>query len=277
MSKKTIIITGASDGIGAAAARLVSKTDCRLILVGRTKDKLEAVAQQAKADACFTADYESLADVERLAKEIRSGFERVDVLANNAGGLFSGPHKTIDGFERTLQVNHLAGFLLTHKLLDLLIDSKGAVINTSSIGARLFGHIDINDLNNWEHFSANKAYGDTKLANILFARGLHQRYHKQGLSAVAFHPGNVATNFASDTNSYFKWVYHSILKVFLISSEKGGKNLAYFINGTPNKDWQSGEFYSDHLKIGKTNLQAYDDDLVDKHWQRSAAMLKLDW
>jgi NAD(P)-dependent dehydrogenase (short-subunit alcohol dehydrogenase family) len=194
-------------------------------------------------------------------------------LANNAGGIFSGPVKTADGFERTFQVNHLAPFLLTHELLDILIASKASVVNTSSIGARLFGNININNLNNWENFQPNKAYGDAKLANILFTKGLHNRYHDSGLSSVAFHPGNVATNFASDTNSYFKHVYHSFLKVFLISAEQGGKNLAHFAEGESERDWISGEFYGSNRKISRTNPQAYDENLIREHRERSANML----
>jgi NAD(P)-dependent dehydrogenase (short-subunit alcohol dehydrogenase family) len=197
------------------------------------------------------------------------------VLANNAGGLFSGPSKTSDGFEKTFQVNHLASFLLTHELLDILIASKAAVINTSSIGARLFGNINMSDLNNWEGFKPNKAYGDSKLANILFTKGLHNRYHASGLSSVAFHPGNVATNFASDTDSYFKHVYHSFLKCFLISAERGGGNLAYFMEGEPGRDWISGEFYGSNRKVSRTNPQAYDENLIREHWERSAEMLAI--
>jgi NAD(P)-dependent dehydrogenase (short-subunit alcohol dehydrogenase family) len=271
---KTIVLTGASDGIGAAAAGILANKGYRLIIVGRSAEKTERVAKQVGAERWFLADYENLADVRRLAGDIRGCCPRIDVLVNNAGGLFNGPHKTTDGFERTFQVNHLASFLLTHELLDILLASKASVINTSSIGAKMFGNIDINDLNLWEGFKPNKAYGNTKLANILFAKGLHNRYHASGLSSVAFHPGNVATNFASDTNSYFHRVYHSpIIKHFLISAKRGGGNLAYFTEGEPGRDWISGEFYGSNRKIGKTNPQAYDENLVREHWEKSAEML----
>jgi NAD(P)-dependent dehydrogenase (short-subunit alcohol dehydrogenase family) len=233
------------------------------------------VANQVGAERYFLVDYENLQDVRRLAGDLRSYCPRIDILANNAGGLFRGPFKTADGFERTFQVNHLESFLLTHELLDILLNSKAAVINTSSIGAKLFGNIDINDLNLWEGFKPNKAYGNTKLANILFTKGLHNRYHASGLSSVAFHPGNVATNFASDTDSYFKRVYHSFPRIFLIPAEKGGGNLAHFIEGESGRDWISGEFYGSNHKVGKTNPQAYDENLIREHWERSAKMLAI--
>lgn len=218
---RTIVITGASDGIGAAASRQLAETGARLILVGRSDEKTRMIAAATGAEH-HVADFTKLDDVRRLADELNKACERIDVLANNAGGMFSGPTVTQDGFEKTFQINHLAPYLLTHMLIDTLLDSRAAVVNTSSIGARLFGHIDFEDLNNWEGFSPNKAYGDAKLANILFTKELHERFHGRGLSSVAFHPGNVATNFASDTDSFFQHVYHGVLRAFLISPDRGG-------------------------------------------------------
>jgi NAD(P)-dependent dehydrogenase (short-subunit alcohol dehydrogenase family) len=272
---KTIVLTVASDGIGAVVVGILKNNGHRLIVVGRSAEKTKKVAAKIGAERYFLADYEKLSDVRKLADDLRKCSPRIDVLVNNAGGLFSGPVKTVDGFERTFQVNHLASFLLTNTLLDILLKCKASIINTSSIGARLFGNIDITDLNNWNSFTPNKSYGDTKLANILFAKGLHNRYHSQGLSAVAFHPGNVATNFASDTTSYFKWVYHSFPKVFLVSPDKGGRTLSFFADGEPGQDWTSGEFYGSNCRIGKTNPQGYDEKLITEHWERSMEMLKI--
>ncbi|MFB6575766.1 SDR family NAD(P)-dependent oxidoreductase [Kocuria palustris] len=273
---RTIVITGGSDGIGAAASRQLAETDARLILVGRSPEKTRAIAAATGAEH-HVADFTRLDDVRRLAGELKESCDRIDVLANNAGGIFSGPTATPDGFEKTIQVNHLAPYLLTHLLIDTLIDSRAAVINTSSIGARLFGHIDLEDLNNWNRFTPNKAYGDAKLANILFTKGLHERFHERGLSSVAFHPGNVATNFASDTDSYFRRVYHGALKGFLISPERGGARLRHFIEGQPGRAWASGEYYRAPRRIGRTNRQAYDTVIEAEHWRRSAAMLGISW
>lgn len=273
---RTIVITGASDGIGAAASRQLAETGARLILVGRSDEKTRAVAAATGAEH-HVADFTRLDDVRRLADELNKACERIDVLANNAGGMFSGPTATQDGFEKTFQINHLAPYLLTHMLIDKLLDSRAAVVNTSSIGARLFGHIDVEDLNNWDGFSPNKAYGDAKLANILFTKELHERFHGRGLSSVALHPGNVATNFASDTDSYFQHVYHGVLRAFLISPDQGGARLRHFIEGQPGQAWASGEYYGAPGRIGRTNRQAYDADITAEHWRRSAAMLSIDW
>ncbi len=160
--------------------------------------------------------------------------------------------------------------------MDRLIASNAAVIQSSSIGAKAFGHIDLDDLNNAKKWNPNKAYGDGKLANILFTRELHRRYHSQGLSAVAFHPGTVATNFASDTTSPIRFMYRTPLaRLFLISSDKGGQALTWLAEGTPGTTWQSGAYYENN-KIkpeAKQNPQVRDDALARGLWERSEAML----
>lgn len=195
------------------------------------------------------------------------------MLANNTGGIFSGPVTTGDGFEKTFQVNHLAPYLLTNLLIDKLVRSQGAVINASSIGARLFSQVDLADLNGWQNFDSTTAYGNAKLANILFTKELHRKFYDNGLSTVALHPGNVATNFANDQTGRFHRIYHSVLGKFLISADKGGARLRYFIEGVPGQEWKSGEYYVKPGKIGRTHRLAYDDAAIRVHWKQSAAVL----
>lgn len=275
-SPPTVVITGASDGIGAAASRQLAHSGLRLVVVGRSPEKTRAVATSIGADY-YLADFTRLDEVRELAAKLSAQHDRIDVLANNAGGIFSGPTTTPDGFEKTFQVNHLAPYLLTNLLIDKLVDSRASVINTSSIAAALYGKIKLDDLNGWQDFNPNTAYGNAKLANVLFTKGLHDRFHAQGLSTVAFHPGFVATNFASDTDSRLQYIYRSALKMFLTSSEQGGSRLRYFITGQPGEDWVSGEYYGSPSRVGRTNKQAYDPDMVREHWQRSADMLGIRW
>ncbi|MGA6162497.1 SDR family NAD(P)-dependent oxidoreductase [Amycolatopsis magusensis] len=273
---KVIVITGASDGIGAAASELLSGNDTRLILTGRDPVKTKAVAERVGAEY-HVADFERLDEVRDLASALLDSGDRIDVLANNAGGLFSGPARTVDGFEKTFQVNHLAPYLLTNLLIDRLLPSRATVVNTSSVGARLNGRVDLDDLNSWKKFSVNRAYGTAKLANILFTRGLHQRFHAHGLSSVAFHPGPIASNFASDTTSYLRWVYRGPLKRLLTSPGRGGENLAHFATTATGAPWVSGEYYNDRREIARTNKQAYDAEMVARHWDLSAQMLGVQW
>jgi NAD(P)-dependent dehydrogenase (short-subunit alcohol dehydrogenase family) len=273
---KTIVITGASDGIGAAASELLSHEGPRLILVGRNPVKTKTVAERIGAEY-HVVDFERLDEVRDLATALLDTCERIDVLANNAGGLFSGPTRTQDGFEKTFQVNHLAPYLLTNLLIERLLHSRATVVNTSSVGARLYGRIDFDDLNSWQTYDANRAYGNGKLANILFTKGLHERFHAVGLSSVAFHPGGVATNFASDTTSYFRWFNHTFLKRLLATPEQGGAILAHFAAGAPGVAWISGEYYNNRRRIGRTNRQAYDPEISRRHWELSAQMLGIRW
>ncbi|SEB36458.1 SDR family NAD(P)-dependent oxidoreductase [Microbacterium hydrocarbonoxydans] len=278
MTPKTVVLTGASDGIGAAAARQLAASGHRLILVGRSVDKMRAVGEETGAE-WFTADFARLDDVRELATTIAGvvGDTGIQVLANNAGGIFGDRTPTVDGFEKTMQVNHLAPFLLTNLLLPQLRAGGAAIINTSSVAHRLFGRIDIDDLDNEKDFSANRAYGDAKLANVLFTKSLHAKFHDEGLTSVAFHPGTVQTNFASDSNTVMRFVYRTPLKhLLLINSEKGGDTLSWFIEGTPDETWVSGAYYDERVLTRRVNPRIEGAALAESLWQKSAELVGID-
>lgn len=275
MPTKTIVLTGSSDGIGAAAARKLVADGHTVALVGRSPKKTQALARDLNADY-FLADFTSLSEVRTLATALMGAYPHIDVLVNNAGGIFGDQTRTIDGFEKTLQVNHLAPFLLTHLLMDRLLASDASIVNTSSAAARLFGKIDLDDLNNDRKYTANKAYGDAKLANILFTQELARRFGSQGIDAVAFHPGIVRTSFASNTTSLMRLIYQTPLSRFagLISPEEGADPLVWLAEGMPGRDWVSGEYY-EKQKPAKTNPQAADAQLAAGLWERSAELVGL--
>ncbi|WP_218221889.1 SDR family NAD(P)-dependent oxidoreductase [Nesterenkonia sp. Act20] len=275
MPGKTIILTGASDGIGAAAARQLVADGHTVALVGRSKHKTESLARELKTEF-FLADFTRFSEVRALAARLKDHYPRIDVLVNNAGGIFGDQTRTADGLEKTLQVNHLAPFLLTNLLMDTLTVSNASIINTASVAARIFGKIDLDDLNNERKYSANKAYGDAKLANILFAKELDRRFSDRGISAVAFHPGNVRTSFASDTTSVMRFIYQTPLGRLtgLISPEKGAAPLVWLAEGTPGREWVPGEYY-EKQKIAQTNPQAADAALAAGLWDKSAELVEL--
>ena len=270
MTPRTIVITGASDGIGAAAARTLAKAGEQVVVVGRSGEKTRVLAKELDADY-FVTDFAELAQVRTLAAQLRENYPRIDVLANNAGGIMGGRRLTVDGNESTFQVNHLAPFLLTTALLDVLTASSAKVINTSS-GANGFGRLDLQDLNAEHKYSTNRAYGTAKLANILFTSELHRRYGDAGITTAAFHPGVVATNFAADSTSPWRHAYKTLLNRFMLTPDQGADTLLWLINGTAGTDWISGAYYAKRA-LAKANPQAYDAALARGLWEQSAGLV----
>ncbi len=239
MTQRTIVITGASDGIGAAAARQLVSQGEQVVIVGRSPEKTAQVARELGVPHHF-ADYASLAQVRRLAAEMDAAYPRIDVLANNAGGIFGHRQLTEDGNELTLQVNHLAGFLLTTLLLPKLVESNATVIQTASDAARRMARYDPDDLQCARGYSIWRAYGNSKLANIMFARELHRRCHKDGISAAALHPGVVGSNFGNSSTWATRLFYSLpfLKNRFLLSPERGADTLVWLAEGTPGTTWQ---------------------------------------
>ena len=271
MAAKTIVITGGSDGIGAAAARQLKDLGHRVVIVGRSKEKTERVAAELGAP-CHLADYTRLSDVVRLAGELRQ-YDKIDVLANNAGGAQNERRLTEDGFERTFQINLLGGFLLTRLLMDKLCESRATVIQTSSIAANLFGAgFDVGDLQNEQNYTPFGAYGSGKLEDILFTRELQRRYGEKGLSAVAFEPGVVRTNFASESTKILRFCYHSPLKyLFTISPQRSARRLAALAVDVPGRDFTPGEVYSKDKPM-KLKFQDPDGVIAAKLWEACQTM-----
>ncbi len=267
---QTIVITGASSGIGAAAARALQARGARLVVVGRSPEATRRVAGELGADY-HLADFARLADVRALAATLLDRYPRIDVLANNAGGLMGDRVVTEDGHELTFQVNHLAPFLLTALLLDRLIASRARVINTASVG-NTFGHVDLDDLDNERGYNAFRDYGTAKLMNILHAKELQHRYGAAGLNAASFHPGIVATGFARAGKGPIALIYNSFTKVFLITPQRGADTLVWLASGEPGRDWQGGGYYAKR-KPGRTNSQADDLSLAHQFYDASARLV----
>ncbi len=271
MEAKTIVITGASDGIGAASARQLKALGHRVVIVGRSPEKTARVAKELEAPY-HLADYSRLSDVVRLAEELRQ-YPRIDVLCNNAGGAQNNRVLTEDGFERTFQINLLGGFLLTNLLLGKLCESGATVIQTSSIAANYFSsNFNIDDLQSAQNYRAFDAYGSAKLEDILFTWELQRRYGERGISAVAFEPGVVRTNFASESTPFVKFMYHSPLKyLFTISPKKSAERLTFLANGKPGVDFVPGEVYSGK-KLMKLKFRDPEGTVAKRLWDACLKM-----
>jgi NAD(P)-dependent dehydrogenase (short-subunit alcohol dehydrogenase family) len=269
LQSKTVVITGASAGIGAAAARELHALGARVIPVGRDAARTAEIATAVGSEG-LVCDYEKLDDVRRLAADL-AALGPIDVLVNNAGGVWPDRMMTVDGFERTFQVNHLAPYLLTRLLHDQLAAASGRVVTTSS-AAHSAGRLVLDDLDGANDWKSWTAYGTSKLANILFTDQVAVRWKPDGVTATSLHPGVVATKFGRDSG-LLGVVYRSPLKVFLRDADKGADTLVWLASADAGQ-WLDGAYYSDR-RLGKRSPQALDSDLAVALWDRSATMVGL--
>ena len=269
--QRTTVITGASDGIGAAAAKMLAYPGDTLVVVGRSAEKTKAIAQELEADY-FLADFTKLDDVRTLAAALAQKYPRIDVLANNAGGVMGHREITVDGHEKTFQVNHLAPFLLTTLLIEQLVANRTTIINTSSNAHKIMSRFDIDDLDAKKRYRPNAAYGNAKLANILFTKELNRRYGDHGVSAVAFHPGVVGSNFSSESVGPLKLAYGSFAKRFMLTPAEGADTLVWLATTQPGIDWTPGEYYARRKPV-QPSREGQDAALAVQLWEHSAAMV----
>ncbi|MCV7411952.1 short-chain dehydrogenase [Mycobacterium florentinum] len=275
MTHRTIVITGGSDGIGAAAARRLGGGGDDVVVVGRSESKTAAVAAEFDADY-FVADFGDLAQVRALADKIRSNYPRIDVLLNNAGGMSTKIQLTSDGYEHTYQVNYLSPFLLTTRLLPVLLDSRATVVNTTSSSHKLVRRATVDDLENTARRGAGTAYALSKLAIVLFTRELHRRHHAGGLSAATVHPGYVNSNFGRASGSRFLVFMQQYTPQarFTASVDEGADQLVWLASTAPGVEWTPGEYYVKR-KIAKPGRLAIDPRLAGELWERTASKLGL--
>jgi NAD(P)-dependent dehydrogenase (short-subunit alcohol dehydrogenase family) len=226
---KTCLVTGATSGIGKEIAMGLAKMGASVVLVGRDKSRCEEAAKEilhrvgeaGPAVTWLLADLSSQSSIRALAREFKQSHRRLDVLVNNAGVFKARREMTSEGLEYTFAVNHLAPFLLTSLLLDLLKSSGNARIVTTSSIAHRGARIDFEDLQfSRKKYSGIRAYGQSKLANILFTKELARQLNGSGVTANSFHPGGVRTRLAQGNPWYYRLVWYAVAP-FLISSEKG--------------------------------------------------------
>jgi NAD(P)-dependent dehydrogenase (short-subunit alcohol dehydrogenase family) len=268
-----VLITGATRGIGQAAAVEIARQGAEVALVGRDPARVQAVAREARASGGgapvheHVADLMLMADVRALADEVREHHEHIDVLANNAGALFSSRKVTSEGFERTFALNHLSPFLLTNLLRDRL--TGGRVVTTSS-DAHKGGRLDLDDLQSERGYAAMRVYGTSKLCNILFTRELARRAPE--LHANCFHPGVVRTGFGKNENGIWK-ALTTLGAPFFRTPARGARSLVWLALSEQAAPL-TGEYVQDE-KVLAPSAQAQDDVLAEGLWGRSAELVGL--
>ncbi len=276
---KTIIITGASDGIGLESASQLAAQGHHLVLVGRNPAKLEhAVARVASespdvAVESFVADFAVLDDVRRLAGELAANYPRIDVLVNNAGTVYDKRVLTVDGFESTFAVNHLAPFLLTELLFDRLVASGPArIVTTASVG-HYRGTMDFDDLGYERGYQIMRAYSRSKLANVMYTRSLAVRLGGTGATANCLHPGAVATNIWAGAPAIAKPILAVAKKLFMITPAEGGATLTYLAT-SPEVEGLSGGYYEKN-RIKEPSELAHDEAVTRRLVETSRELVGL--
>jgi NAD(P)-dependent dehydrogenase (short-subunit alcohol dehydrogenase family) len=268
-----VLLTGATRGIGAAAAIELAREGAEVALVGRDAQRVAAVAREARAAGSgatvheHVADLSLMADVRILAEDVRERYEHIDVLANNAGALFASRKETSEGFERTFALNHLAPFLLTNLLRDRL--DGGRVVTTAS-DAHKSGRLDLDDLQSERSYAAMRVYGTSKLCNILFTRELAKRAPE--LHANCFHPGVVRTGFGKNENGIWK-IMTTVAGPFFRSPQRGARSLVW-LSLSEQAAALTGEYVQDE-KVLQPSGQARDEILAEGLWERSAQLVGL--
>ncbi|WP_327111030.1 SDR family NAD(P)-dependent oxidoreductase [Nocardia sp. NBC_01730] len=268
LTGKTVVVTGASSGIGAAAAAQLAARGASVAVVGRSPERTAEVAAQVSAEP-FVADFARFDDVRELAARLLARYSRIDVLANNAGGTWPERTVTDDGNELTFQVNHLSPFLLTNLLLERLLQSHARVVNTASMTYRT-AKLNLDTINApTGSFKQLGEYGATKLANILFTRELARRTEGTGLTTAAFHPGVVATRVYDTAPFGLRWFIRSPLsRPIFIRPDKGAEPLVYLAT-TENDAAINGRYFHRLELEPPRNKLAVDPDLAQRLWTLS--------
>jgi retinol dehydrogenase-14 len=247
--------------------------------VGRDAARGEAAAADIRSASgttpvdVFTADLSSQAEVRRLAAEVFDAYPRLDVLVNNVGGFWAHRHVTADGLERTFAVNHLAGFLLTNLLLERLVASAPARVVTVSSGAQSTGRIDFDDLQGARKYSGQRAYNQSKLANVMFTYELARRLEGTGVTANVLHPGVTRTAFGAEDQAWYFTTGSGLARRFMKSPAEGAETPIHLASA-PELEGVTGRYFANR-KPRKSNTLSYDTDAAARLWRVSAELVGL--
>ena len=273
MRGKTIVITGATSGIGEVAAIRLAEQGARIVFTARDQARADATmaklqkANPASAHDVHLGDLSLLSEQKRIAGAIAAE-SRIDVLINNAGALFNKRTETKDGLEKTYALKHMAYFTVTNLLLDKLKSTPGARIVVVASNAHRGATLDFNDLQSKRGYSGFKVYSKSKLCNILFTRTLAKRLEGSGITANSLHPGFVATRFGDQSGGVLQRLVSIAKPVGAISPEEGAKTIIY-LAASPDVAMVSGEYFYE-CKPATPTREAQNDADAHRLWEISA-------
>jgi NAD(P)-dependent dehydrogenase (short-subunit alcohol dehydrogenase family) len=278
MSGKLVMVTGATAGIGAATARELARRGAHVVAVGRSPERIDALCEVIRKETLgaqiegLCADLSSRADIHAMCDVFRERHGRLDVLVNNAGGLFLKRKESVDGVEMTFALNHLGYFLLTRLLLDTLIAAAPSRIVNVSSTAHTRASLDFDDLEGRRNYRGFKAYADSKFANLLFTYELARRLEGTGVTVNALHPGVVATQFAS-ANGWKGAAIQMLMRLFAISPEAGARTVVYLAT-SPDVEGVTGKYFDKERAVESTPA-SHDRAAAARLWDVSEQMTGL--
>lgn len=271
MRGKTVVITGATSGIGAVAARRLAEQGARIVIVARDRRRAEATlrdlrtANSSQAHGAFYADLSRLGEMKRVAAEIAAAEPRIDVLMNNAGLIAARNRRTEDGLELMFATNHMSYFVLTNLLIERLRAAGGARIVSTASEAHRRARLDFRRLQDQK---GARGYGTTKLCNILFTRELARRLDGTGITANCLHPGFVATRFGDDAGGALRTGIAIAKRLFALTPAEGAKTMVYLAS-SPEVAGRSGGYF-ERCAPAQPSLEAHSDEDAARLWELSA-------
>ncbi len=280
MAGRRCLITGATNGIGHETAVALAEMGASVVITARDERKGRAVQGEIKertgadVDVLF-ADLASLADVRRLADDYKSRNDKLHVLINNAGAYNAQRLETKDGYEMTFGVNHLAHFLLTDLLLELIKSSAPARIINVSSGAHTGAKVDFDDLQAETGYAGMRSYGQSKLANVLFTNELARRLEGSNVTVNSLHPGVVKTGFGRNNGGVIGAVFSVFQTIggpFLLNSAKGAETSIYLAS-SPDVENVSGEYFVKKEAVPSNDI-SNDPDVARKLWDVSEQLVR---
>ena len=272
MTGRTVLITGATGGIGKATALGLAAMGAHLAITGRDPGRTEAAAREIRAAGdrqadAFVADLSARSELQRLAGEVLGRLPRIDALVNNVGGYWDTRHLTADGLERTFALNHLAPFLLTNLLLDRLTQSAPARVVTVASHAHTIGRIDFDDLQGARSYSGSRAYNQAKLANVLITYELAKRLAGTSVTANAVHPGMVNTSFGAEDPGGAQRLLVPLIRPFMKSAAQGSATSVH-VASAPGLEHVTGGYFA-NSRPKRSSEGSYDESVAARLWQAS--------
>jgi NAD(P)-dependent dehydrogenase (short-subunit alcohol dehydrogenase family) len=272
MAGRTVLVTGATAGIGKATAQGLAAMGAHVGITGRDRARTQEVAREIRDNGGrvdgFVADLSCQSEVRRLAAEVLERLPRLHVLVNNVGGYWNTRHVTADGLEHTFAVNHLAAFLLTNLLLERLTESAPARVVTVASNAHTMGRIDFDDLQGERAYSGARAYNQSKLANVLFTYELARRLSGTGVTANALHPGVVRTSFGAEDPGGVQRLLVPLARPFM-KSPAAGAATSIHVASAPGLAEVTGRYFADR-KLRGSSERSYDEAVAERLWRMSA-------